>query len=294
VTVDTCAAFLAACSSLPLGLTAPREMTAAEVAECNAGPAGFLRRRPGVFVAEVAGLRDQLDPRLPCPLTDTGQWPDGPLTLHAPTLRYALEYPGVTVTVTAGAVHDQAGPYLDPWARHITAAYLAVLAEAGITPDMDPAAFLAAYAEMPGRFPDAYAVRRALQALYKAGIGRMRHLDDAARDRATWRPDMRAEVISRARVDLHRKAVHVLALTGAAPLAWATDALTYAGPAPAALAVIPRTLNGGQVAGCLRIGPRPGYVKFSHAEPMAEALARAAEGDCPAIERGPDDGSDGE
>jgi hypothetical protein len=289
VTVDTCAAFLAACSSLPLGLDAPREMTAAELADCNADPAAFLRRRAGAFVAEVTGLREALDPRLPCPLTETGQWPDGPLTLHAPALRYALEYPGVVVAVTAGAVHSEHGPYLDPWARRLTAAYLAMLAEAGITPDMDPAAFLAAYAGMPARHPDAYAVRRVVQALYKAGIGRLRHLDERARDRATWRPHMRAEVISRSRVDLHRKAVRVLALTGAAPLAWATDALTYAAPDPDALSVIPRTLDGGQVPGCLRIGPRPGWVKFSHAEPMAEALARAAEGDNPAIERVPDD-----
>jgi hypothetical protein len=274
-------------------------MTAAELAECNADPAAFLRRRAGAFVAVVADLREQLDPRLPCPLTDTGLWPDGPRVMHAPTLRYALEHPGVSVTVTAGAVHDENGPYLDPWARRLTAAYLAALADAGITPDMDPAAFLAAYAAMPERHPDAYAVRRAVQALYKAGIGRMRHTEDRARDRATWRPDMRAEVISRARVDLHRKMARVLALTGAAPLAVATDAVTYPAPDPSALSVIPRTLDGGQVPGCLRIGPRPGWVKFSHAEPMAEALARAAGDpaagippDNPAIDRVPDDADD--
>ena len=313
VTVDVSAMFLAACSGLPLGLTGPREMTAADlealaarlagVAALDGAPASARTAAarnavgPGAYLAEVSGLREQLDPRLPCPLTETGAWPDGPLPLHAPTLRYALEYPGVRVTVSAGAVHDECGPYLDPWARREVAAILEALAAAGITPDMDPAAFLDAYATMPGRAPDAWAVLRALKAQYKAGLGRMRQATGPWRaethdpgvtctdDRATWRPDMRAEVIPRARTDLHRKVVKVCALTGAAPLAWHHDALTYAAPDASALSVVPWALDGAQVPGALRIGPRPGYVKHSHSEPMAVVLERLAEGDNPAIAR---------
>jgi hypothetical protein len=306
VTVDVSAMFLAACSGLPLGLTGPREMTAADletlagrvagVAALAGAPASARTAAarkavgPGAYLAEVSGLREQLDPRLPCPLTETGAWPDGPLPLHAPTLRYALEYPGVRVTVTAGAVHDECGPYLTPWHDRLTAAYLAALAAAGITPDMDPAAFLDAYAAAAERAPDAWAVLRAVKALYKAGLGRMRQATDpAAYDRATWRPDMRAEVIARARTDLHRKVAKVCALTGAAPLAWHHDALTYAAPDASALSVVPWALDGAQVPGALRIGPRPGYVKHSHSEPMAVVLDRLAEGDNPAIARELDD-----
>jgi hypothetical protein len=316
VTVDVSAMFLAACSGLPLGLTAPREMTAADLealagrlaALADAPPAARTAAArkavgPGVYLAEVSGLREQLDPRLPCPLTETGAWPDGPLPLHAPTLRYALEYPGVRLAVTAGAVHDECGPYLTPWHNRMVAAYLAALAAAGITPDMDPAAFLAAYVTAAERAPDAWAVLRVIKGLYKAGLGRMRQATGPWRaetrdpgvtctdDRATWRPDMRAEVISRARTDLHRKVAKVAALTGAAPLAWHHDALTYAAPDASALSVVPRTLDGTQVPGALRIGPRPGYVKHSHSEPMAVVLARLAEGDNPAIERVADDGA---
>ena len=290
VTLDVNAAFLAAASDLPVGLSAPRPLTPAEVEAFNADPAAQLRRRAGVYVAEVTGLAEVLDPRLPCPLTETGQWPDRPLPLHAATLRYAIELGG-RVTVSAGAVSDECGPYLTPWQRRIRAAYLAVLAEAGIIPEMDPAAYLAAYAVMPERHPDAAAVLAAIKALYKAGIGRMRQspgVRPEVVERATWRPDIRAEVIAAARCDLHRKMVRVAALTGAAPLAVNADAITYAAPDDSALSVIPWTLDGGQVPGAIRLGPRPGWFKFSHASPMPEVIAHVQAGGNPAVKWEPD------
>ena len=286
VALDVNAAFLAAASSLPVGLSAPRDMTAAEVAAFNADPDAALRRRAGVYVAELPDLAGRLDARLPCPLTESGEWPAGPLPLHAPTLRYAREY-GAAVVITAGAVSDECGPYLDPWQRRIVAAYLATLADAGITPDMDPAAYLAAYATLAERAPDAYAVLKAVKALVKAGIGRMRQDpgNPGVTDRATWRPDIRAEVIARTRTDLHRKMARTLALTGAAPLAVNHDAVMYASADPSPASVVPWTLDGAGVPGALRIGPRPGYVKHSHTLTMTEVLARIEAGDNPAIER---------
>jgi hypothetical protein len=102
-------------------------------------------------------------------------------------------------------------------------------------------------------------------------------------DRATWRPDIRAEVIAAARVQLHRKIARVAELTGAVPLAVNADAVTYASPDASALSVVPVTVDGVQVPGAVRLGPRPGWFKFSHASPMPEVLAHVAEGGNPAV-----------
>ena len=105
--------------------------------------------------------------------------------------------------------------------------------------------------------------------------------------RPTWRPDVRAEIVANARVSGHRKAVRVLALTGAAPLAVNHDAWTYPAPDPLPASVVPVTLDGAGVPGAFRIGCRPGYVKHSHSLPMAEALALIGAGMNPAVERQP-------
>jgi hypothetical protein len=290
VAIDVNAQFLAAAASLPVGLSAPRPLDAAGVAAVNAALAGSKPKiRPGVYVAEVSGLDP--DPRLPCPLTETGEWPGGPLPLHAPTLRYAREL-GAAVTVSAAAVSDETGPYLDPWNRRLVAALLAALASAGITPDVPPADYLAALARMPADYPDAAAVVAVIKMLAKAGIGRMRQDPDGtgAADRATWRPDVRAEVISRARTDEHRKIMRTFTLTGIAPLAVGHDSVLYASDDPSALSVVPVTIDGGPVPGAFRIGCRPGWVKHSHTLPMTEALAQLDAGLNPAARHAAENG----
>jgi hypothetical protein len=290
VTIDVNTQFLAAAASLPVGLSAPRPLTPAELDEMNTALATpGAKIGPGVYVATVAGLG--LDVCLPCPLTETGDWPDGPIPLHAPTIRYAIES-GAAVAVSAGYVSDECGPYLDPWNRRLVAAYLAALASAGITPDMDPADYLAALGRMPAEYPDAAAVVSVVKALAKAGIGRMRQDPDGTRaaERATWRPDIRAEVISRARTDLHRKIMRTYALTGVAPLAVAHDAVCYASDDPSPASVIPAALDGGPMPGAFRIGARPGWVKHSHTLPMAAALAHLDAGRNPAVRRTEEDG----
>jgi Domain of unknown function (DUF927) len=284
VAIDVNTMFLAAAASLPVGLSAPRPLTGAELADLNAACAAGNRKaiRPGVYVAEVSGL--EADPRLPSPLTDTGEWPPGPLPLHAPTLRYAIER-GATVRVSAGSVSDVTGPYLDPWNRRLVAAYLAALAGAGITPDMPVAEYLAEWAELADRAPDAAAVVSVIKALAKAGIGRMRQDPDgtSAADRDTWRPDIRAEVISRARTDLHRKIMRTFDLIGVAPLAVAHDAVLYASDDPSPVSVVPVTYpDGAAIPGAFRLGCRPGWAKHSHTLPLAEALAQLDAGLNPA------------
>jgi hypothetical protein len=285
VAVDVNMMFLSA-AGVPVGLTAPREMTADELAAVNADPDGYLRNRAGVFVAEFPDLAALVDPRMPCPVTATGLWPGGPVAVHAPTLRYVREL-GARVVVTAGAVHDVCGPYLRPWQRRLTAAALASLADAGITPDMPAAEYLSGLPRLAERNPDAAAVYAAVKQLAKAGIGRLRQDpgQPGATDRATWRPDIRAEVISAARAGINRRAGKVLALTGAAPIAVNHDAVMYASASPDAASVVPWTLEGQGVPGAWVIGCRPGWVKHSHTMPMGEAAAEIEAGDNPAIER---------
>jgi hypothetical protein len=285
VTVDVNIAYLAASGRLPLGLTAPRDMTAAEVAAFNADPAAALHPgrgqfRAGVFLAEVDGLAEALDPRLPCPLTRTGTWPTAPIPLHAPMLRYAAELGG-RVRVTAGAVYDSTGPALDPWHDRLADAYREALAAAGITRDMAPADYLAAYDRLDADHPEAAVILAVVKAMARGGIGRLAAVANA--DRRRWfRPDHRAHVIAAATAGVHRKIVKTLAATGVPPLAVQTDAITYPAEAADALAVVPLTLDGGPVPGCLRVGPAPGWVKLHHAEPMADASAAAAAGNNPA------------
>jgi len=172
------------------------------------------------------------------------------------------------------------------------AAYLAALASAGITPDMNPAAYLAALPRLAAGHPDAAAVVAVIKALAKAGIGRMRQDPDGtnAAERATWRPDIRAEVISRARTDLHRKIMRTHALTGAAPLAVSHDAVLYASDDPSPASVIPAAIDGAPMAGAFRLGCRPGWVKHSHTLTMAAALAQLDAGLNPAVRRTDEDG----
>jgi hypothetical protein len=291
VAVDENLQFLAGAKSLPVGLSAPREMFPAEVTEINAAMAGDRPRiGPGVYVAEVSGL--DLPPGIPSPLTPTGQAPGGPLPLHAPTLRYVRELAAllalpVSVTVHSGWVSDVTAPYLDPWAIRLRDAYYSALASAGITPDMDPAAFLAARAELAARHPDAAAVVAVVKSMASAGIGRLRQDPDSPRvlERPTWRPDIRAEVISAARTGLHRKIVATWLLNGAAPLAVSHDAITYAAWGPGALDVLPAPVQSRPVP--FRAGARPGWVKHGHTHLMARAVAVAEAGGN--VARAPDD-----
>nr|WP_079161039.1 helix-turn-helix domain-containing protein [Streptomyces fodineus] len=85
-------------------------------------------------------------------------------------------------------------------------------------------------------------VLSAIKSTVKGGIGKLRerpqgrHYKDGERwpalERPTWRPDIRAAVIAKARVNMHRKMAKLAALTGQYPLAVLSDCVVYASPGP--------------------------------------------------------------
>lgn len=58
-------------------------------------------------------------------------------------------------------------------------------------------------------------------------------------ERWTWRPDIRAAVISRARVNMHRRMVNTVKARGRYPLAVLSDCVVYPSPGPSLLDFLP-------------------------------------------------------
>ncbi|GAA5602402.1 transcriptional regulator [Streptomyces griseus] len=58
-----------------------------------------------------------------------------------------------------------------------------------------------------------------------------------ALERPTWRPDIRAAVISRTHINLHRKIVKHVAFTGPYPISILSDCVVYAAHGPSPLEV---------------------------------------------------------
>lgn len=93
--------------------------------------------------------------------------------------------------------------------------------------------------------PALAAVLAAIKVTVKGGVGKLRerpqgrHYEDGERWLAlecpTWRPDIRAAVISKARVNMHRKMLNMAEMAGLYPLAVISDRVVY--PSPGRLAV---------------------------------------------------------
>ncbi|GAA3311746.1 hypothetical protein GCM10020295_82120 [Streptomyces cinereospinus] len=91
--------------------------------------------------------------------------------------------------------------------------------------------------EAPDRDPDLAIVVSAIKATVKGGLGKLRERPRGegwrpgrpwrALSRPTWRPDIRAAVISRTRINLHRKIVKHAAFTGQHPIAILSDCVVY-------------------------------------------------------------------
>lgn len=171
------------------------------------------------------------------------------------------------------------GNYLTLWYEELRDALLATYARLDVTPkrkDEDPALyaerFLPAMARLDDKaFRDQHAtdllVLKAVKDTVKAGIGKLRERDHRtggrSRDshapwpalrRPEWRPDIRAAVVARSRVNLHRKIIATMEATGAVPLAVRTDSVTYASATDDI-----RGLVGHK--GGFTLGPNPGFVK---------------------------------
>jgi hypothetical protein len=106
-------------------------------------------------------------------------------------------------------------------------------------------------------------------------------------ERLTWRPDIRAAVISAARVNIHRKLLKTALAasstpppTGAVvfgedallPIALLSDCVVYPAAGPSPLDVLPYDQAGKPAPGTFRLGVSPGMVKHEGTQPLFRAV----------------------
>ena len=152
------------------------------------------------------------------------------------------------------------------------------LARAGITDPGSDHQLNAAHL----RHQEVAMVLSAIKSTVKGGIGKLRERPQgvryregerwAALERATWRPDIRAAVISKARVNMHRKMANTAKANGAYPLAVLSDCVVYPSATPDPLGFLPLTGAGRVLPGSFRIGASPGLCKLEGVQSMVWAV----------------------
>ncbi|MGW7407654.1 telomere-associated protein Tap [Streptomyces sp. NPDC054833] len=256
VGIDVNMAFAAAANRTVVGLGAP----------VHAHNPAFDPSLPGSWLVDLSHIR--LDPRLPSPFTPDGDAPLGPAWYATPTVAYAQEL-GYEVAPLEAYVRPEHGPYLDAWYTRLRDAYVATMADLGVTTGMTPEEFLAAMDGHKDRDPQLALVLAAIKATVKGGIGKLRERARTgwrpgerwpALERPTWRPDIRAAVISKARINMHRKMLATARTTGQYPVAVLSDCAVYASDGPGPLDFLPYK-DGKPLPGGFRIGVSPGMVK---------------------------------
>ncbi|MEU7072982.1 helix-turn-helix transcriptional regulator [Streptomyces narbonensis] len=276
VALDVQVAFLAACRRLHVGT----------------GPAIHYPRNPD-FDPELPGSwfvdlsHIETDPRLPNPFTSSGERPEGPAWYATPTVAYAVEL-GAEVRPMEAWVRETHSPYLQPWYETLRDAYLTVMADLGVTKDLDDDAFLAAMASYKDGDPRLVTLANAVKATAKSGIGKLRQRPNMGVDhvfgdpwpalrRPTWRPDIRAMILSKARTNMHRKMNNLAVTAGRYPLAVNTDCVVYAVDS---LSPLPLLLgpDGEPIRGGFRLGVNPGSVKHQGSQTIDWALDLLADG----------------
>jgi DNA-binding XRE family transcriptional regulator len=279
VGLDVNMAFAAASNRLLVGLGAPVHVKAPV----------FEAKLPGCWFVDLSGV--EIDPRLPNPFTPHGTRPAGPAWYATPTVAYAVEL-GYGVEPIEAWIRPENGPYLDPWYKHLRDAYMATMADLGVTTDLDEAGFLAAMERLGSADPGLAAVLTAIKATVKGGVGKLRERPQGARyrpgerwpalERPTWRPDIRAAVISTARVNMHRKMMKLAAAADLYPIAVLSDCVAYLSDGPSALDVLPRTPDGRPLPGGFRLGVSPGMVKHEGTQSLMWAVELLDAGHNPA------------
>ncbi|PSM39091.1 transcriptional regulator [Streptomyces dioscori] len=271
VGIDVNMAFAAGANGLVVGLGAPTHVKA-PVFDAKL-PGSWLVDLSHVDLSRVKVGRDKwadLDAScLPSPFTPKGERPEGPAWYATPTVAYAVEL-GYDVTPTEAWVRYENGRYLDGWYNRLRDAYLATMADLGVGADLAPADFLAAMDGYRSRDPQLAIVVSAIKATVKGGLGKLRERPRGegwrpgepwrALSRPTWRPDIRAAVISRTRINLHRKIVKHAAFTGQYPVAVLSDCVVYAAGGPSPLDFLPYR-EGKPLPGGFKLGINPGLVK---------------------------------
>ncbi|MFF3910540.1 telomere-associated protein Tap [Streptomyces sp. NPDC001848] len=258
VGLDTNLAFAAASSGLSVGLNSPPRHVLAPT---------FDKKIPGAWFCDLTHAA--LDPRLPSPFTATGQAPTGPAWYTTPTLDYAQELE-IEVRPIEAYLRDDHGPYLTSWYERIRNAYLATMADLGVHEKIPQADYLAAMKSLATADPALLGLLAAIKATAKGGLGKLRegprditapYTRWPALNKPTWRPDIRAAVVSRARVTLHRKMRKMAEETGRYPLAVLSDCALYPAHMPTALDVVPTAPDQQGMPGLLRLGVNPGFAK---------------------------------
>ncbi|MFC8838676.1 telomere-associated protein Tap [Streptomyces griseoincarnatus] len=269
VGLDLNTAFLAAAARLVVGLSAPDHFHAPK----------FNPKIPGSWLVDLSHI--ELDPRLPSPFTPDGTRPTGPSWYQTHTIAYAQEL-GYDVHPIEAYLRRETGAYLDPWHDRLKNAYTDTLADLGVTRELDDRAFLAAMERHKQVDPASAAVLAAIKATVKGGVGKLRERPQGknykagerwpALERPTWRPDIRAAVISKARVNMHRKLRNMAAMTGLYPLAVLSDCVVYPSPGDSPLDFLPYATSGKPQPGGFRLGPTPGLAKLEGVQSMLWAV----------------------
>ncbi|SEB82526.1 hypothetical protein SAMN04490357_0484 [Streptomyces misionensis] len=271
VGIDVNMAFAAGANGLIVGLGAPTHVRKPE----------FDPKLPGSWLVDLSHVdlsrvktgkdtwADLEADLLPSPFTPKGDRPQGPAWYATPTVAYAVEL-GYEVRPIEAYVRQENGRYLDGWYQRLRDAYLATMADLGVHTDMTPEDFLAAMDGYRDRDPELATVVSAIKATVKGGLGKLRERPRGegwrpgepwrALARPTWRPDIRAAVISRTRINLHRKIVKHAAYTGQYPVAILSDCVVYASNGPSPLDFLPYR-EGKPLPGGFKLGINPGLVK---------------------------------
>ncbi|MEU8843436.1 helix-turn-helix transcriptional regulator [Streptomyces roseus] len=282
VGIDVNMAFAAAANSLVVGLNGPTHLT---------GNPAFDKALPGSWLVDLShvdlsrarvGGRTVDGDRLPSPFTPSGERPTGPAWYATPSVAYAVQL-GFDVAPIEAYVRTETGRYLDPWYDRLRDAYLATMADLGVTPGMDDNEFLEAMARVKDGDPALKLLLKAIKATAKGGIGKLRQRNSRgevpfyepwpALERETWRPDIRAAVLSTVRVIMHRKMMKTAAAADIYPVAIATDCLVYPSNGPSPLDLLPYTPDGKPVTGTFRLGVSPGMVKHEGTQTVLWAEA---------------------
>ncbi|MGX1564247.1 telomere-associated protein Tap [Streptomyces sp. NPDC055506] len=267
--LDLNTAFLASASRLVVGLSAPDHFHTPK----------FNPKIPGSWLVDLSHI--ELDPRLPSPFTPSGNPPTGPAWYQTHTVAYAQEL-GHNVQPLEAYLRRETGAYLDPWHDRLRTAYVDTMADLGVTRDLDDRAFLAAMERHKDTDPALAAVLAAIKATVKGGVGKLRERPQGkgyrdgdawpAMERPTWRPDIRAAVISKARVNMHRKLLNMARMTGLYPLAVLSDCVVYPSPSRSPIDILPYSTSGKPIPGTFRLGPTPGLAKFEGVQEMSWAV----------------------
>ncbi|WP_327686182.1 telomere-associated protein Tap [Streptomyces sp. NBC_00467] len=270
VGIDVNMAFAAGANGTIVGIGAPTQVT--DPVFDPKLPGSWLVDLSHVDLSRVKSGKEWVDldgDLLPSPFTPKGDRPQGPAWYATPTVAYAVEL-GYDVNPTEAYVRYDNGRYLDGWYNRLRDAYVATMADLGVNAGLAPEDFLTAMDGYRDNDPQLAIVVSAIKATVKGGIGKLRERPRGegwkpgqpwrALARPTWRPDIRAAVISKTRTNMHRKMLKHAAFTGQYPVAVLSDCAVYAADGPSPLDFLPYR-EGKPLPGGFRLGVSPGMVK---------------------------------